>query len=160
MEESIRRRLEEIAASGDAGGAPEWVPLGELPSGARFGLSTAGQWVLVPGDEDRLPRPFDGPERGRFFECIEIPRSDFDQQLTAAAAELGLPAEWLVASFPAVELVRDVLALRTPYYLRLGLLWLLPSEMRELRDPIEAVARDGNLPQPVRALARRVTVPA
>jgi hypothetical protein len=39
-------------------------------------------------------------------------------------------------------------------------MWLLPTELRALREAIEAVAQDRSMPASLRELAQRMVVPA
>jgi hypothetical protein len=60
--------------------------------------------------------------------------------------------------FPAVPVVRSILAKKSSYLTRLALEWVLPSERRELREEILEVTRTDNMPAQVKELARRLLV--
>ena len=75
------------------------------------------------------------------------------------AGERGLPAQDVMFSFPAVELVGAIIATRSKYLSRMALLWLLPSELRALRSEIKAFADDTSMPIALRDLAKRLVVP-
>ncbi len=94
-----------------------------------------------------------------FHEAIEWKRDRFDDALAETARALGLPEDALFLAFPATGVVRAVLAKRSSYMTRLALLWLLPSELRELREDILTVCRDAFMPTPVKDLAHRLVVP-
>jgi hypothetical protein len=129
-----------------------------LVSGARVGLDASGAWHVAP--EGGGPLRAYAPEQGQlFYEVLESKRDDFDARLEEAARAAGLPAEATVLAFPAIGVVRAVLAKGLPYMTRLALSWLRMTELRELRAEIVEVARDPAMPAPIRGLAERLTVP-
>ncbi len=155
-------RLQEILDAGGGeplpSGGQRFVPLITLESGARCGLDREGAWLLLP--EDGRPAVRSAPETAHLFhEVLEQKRARFDDAVEAAARAAGLPADETVFSFPAVAVVRAVLAKQHAYLTRLALEWLLTTELRELRGEIRKVAQDTNMPLPVRDLAERLVVP-
>jgi hypothetical protein len=163
----MRELVDGITARCEAGTAEalgEWrfVPVLELPSGARLALSlTQGGgdgavWLSV--EEGRVTAFAPGSELG-FVEPLEQPRAAFESALEEGALAAGLPGEAALFSFPVLELARALLARGQPYFSRLVLLWLLPSELRPLRREIAAVAANDELPAALRDLARRLVVP-
>ncbi|MCC6521253.1 MAG: hypothetical protein IT373_01200 [Polyangiaceae bacterium] len=155
--------LAQIAALIAEGRGETWdtvavLPLLDLESGSRFGLDPKGIWVtIMPGH----PAPLcfgPGTER-RFAELLETPRAEVEQLLDARARAYGLPSDPLTLSVPSIELVRAVLGSGAAHFTRLGLLWLLPSELRLLRKEIAAVAVDNRMPRTVKEIAQRLVVP-
>jgi hypothetical protein len=142
---------------GEVAGTELFLPIVTLESGARCGLDREGHWLLVPGD-GRAPVRFDEVSAPAFQEAIEKPRARFDEAVETAARALGLPAEEVLWSFPAVELVRAVLAKEHAYLTRLALEWIGPTELRPLRPAIVAVTKVATLPVSVRDLAKRLIV--
>ncbi|XXX81888.1 hypothetical protein WMF30_24310 [Sorangium sp. So ce134] len=160
MSANLKDLVRELLDAG--GGEPleggRFLPLVTLESGARVGLDGAGTWVFAP--EDGGAAQAFAPERGRvFFEVLESKRDDFDASIEAAARAAGLPAEEVAFSFPAVDVVRAVLARGLPSMTRLALAWIRLTEVRALRADIAAVSRDPTMPVPIRDLAERLTVP-
>jgi len=157
---------EVLSARIDAGGVEQigdhpFVELVTLESEARYGLSVGSsgeaRWAQVNGD--RLISF--APETARFFvEVLEHERSAFDDLIMGGAEGAGLPGTETLLSFPAVELVSAIVETRSAHFVRLGLLWLLPSELRLLREEIVAICQDSGLPQTLRDLAGRLVVPA
>jgi hypothetical protein len=94
-----------------------------------------------------------------FVELLEQPRRGLDEQIEAAAHKLGMPVDPLLLSLPSVELVRAMLKSGSPHYCRVALQWLVPTELRELRDDIAPLVDDRNLPIMVRELAEHLLVP-
>jgi hypothetical protein len=181
----LATRLQEIL---DAGGGeplgpgpslpPRFLPLVTLDSGARCGLDRDAAWIFLPGDGRPAvrcppatagapaPRPTTGapaPEppaaAHHFHEVLEWKRSRFDDSVEAAARAAALPVDEAVFSFPAVDVVRAVLAKQHAYMTRLALEWLRTTELRELRAEIVAVGRALDMPVAVKDLAERLTVP-
>jgi hypothetical protein len=152
-------RVREIldGGGGAPAGATRFVPLVTLDSGARCGLGPEG-WLLVP--ETGAPVAFSPDTAHLFHEVLEQKRRRFDDTLEEAARAAGLPAEAALFSFPAVDVVRAVLAKEHPYLTRLALEWIGPTELRLLRAEIQAVTRVQSLPAPVRELAERLVVPS
>lgn len=159
MNANLRDRVRELLEAG--GGEPleggRFLPLVTLESGARVGLDSAAAWVFAP---DGGAAQVFAPDRAQvFFEVLESKRDDFDADIEAAARAAGLPAEEVVFSFPATEVVRAVLAKGLPTMTRLALSWLRLTEVRALRTEIVAVSRDPTMPAAIRDLAERLTVP-
>jgi len=67
-----------------------------------------------------------------------------------------LPTDDIVLAFPSISLIRAVLAHRSAYMWRLALLWLLPSEVRELREEIQRVGQERDAPRSVKDIAERL----
>jgi hypothetical protein len=149
----------------EAIGQERFVPVLELSSGARLALTVGVDSATGPGEpawlivEDGKVTAFTPASAIAFVEPLEQPRGDFDAALERGAAAAGLPGEAVLFSFPAVELARALLARGQPYFSRLVLLWLLPSELRPLKAEIAQVAQNDELPQAVRDVARRLVVP-
>jgi hypothetical protein len=154
----LRQRFDELAEAGDTEsfGERRFISLYTLESGARCGIVEDLGWALAHGPE--LVRFAPGTEK-RFVEVLEQARADFEAGLEHGAVNKGFAAQDLVWSFPAIELVRALLATGSPHFTRVALLWLLPTELRELRAEIERAADDARLPDAVRDLARRLVVP-
>jgi hypothetical protein len=160
MEGTLRDGLAELLSKG--GGEPlgdgRFLPLVTLDSGARCGLDAALRWVFVP---EGRPAVVVSPETAmELHEVVEWPRGRFDTALEEGARATGLPAEEVVAAFPAIDVVRAVLAKSWPYTTRLALLWILPSELRELREEVLEASSSPAMPGPIKDLARRLVVPA
>jgi hypothetical protein len=143
---------------GDERAGVRFLPLVTLESESRFGLDAAAIWVAVPPDE-RPPFSCAPGDEHLLAEALEWKREKFDAALEEGARAQGLAPEDVVFAFPALELVRSVLATRSPYLTRLALLWLRPTELRALRVEILRVAADRELPAPVKDLAERLVVP-
>ena len=167
MEAELSRGFDAVvsAGAGEVLAGHRFVALVPLESGARLGLGrpeaeghpdVAPSWLLVTGETVQSFSP--GQERG-FVELLEWSRSEFDETLERAAAEVGLPAEDVLFSFPAVDLVRAMLTAGSVHYCRVALSWLRASELREVRSEIVALSADTSLPTAVRELAVRLTVP-
>jgi len=127
---------------------------------ARYGVVQFAQaadlgWALVKDGELVAFRA--GTEK-HFIELLEHPRSDIEAELERSVRTHGLPAE-VAWSFPAIDLVRAMIATGSPHFTRVALAWLLPTELRELRSEIQRVADDPSMLVPVRELARRLIVP-
>jgi hypothetical protein len=152
-------RVQEILDAGGGEAAPErFLPLITLESGARCGLDREARWLLVPAEGAALRAT---PEAAHLFhEVLEQKRPRFDDALEAAALAQGLPVDEVVFSFPAVAVVRAVLAKQHPYLTRLALEWLRTTELRELRAEIQSVTKAREMPAAVKDLAERLLVPA
>jgi len=159
--DDLLKRLAEIL-DGDGGepllGATRFLPLLTLDSGARCGLDREAGWVLVP-DDGREPVRYAAGHAYLFHEALEWKRARFDDTVEAAARAQGLPAEAVLFSFPAVEVIRAVLAKGAPYLTRLALQWIAPTELRELRRDIKVVSVHPDMPVPTKELAERLIVP-
>jgi hypothetical protein len=140
------------------GAEARFLPLVTLDSGARCGLDAEARWLLVP-DDGGAALTWADAHAHLFHEALEWKRGRFDDAVEDAARALGLPAEEVLFSFPAVAVVRAVLAKEQPYLTRLALQWIRPTEARELRRELLAVARQDGMPAPVRELASRLVVP-
>lgn len=159
MDEQLGARLAELieAGAGESVGGTPFLPLLELESETRFGLTLQEGWTAHPPDKP-LVAFAEGREQ-EFLEAIETKRGDFEARLGEAAEEAGLPAKSVLLSFPFTALARFALTRKSPYIVRLALLWLVPSELRDLRAEIASVASDRDFPKPVRGLAEHLTVP-
>jgi hypothetical protein len=151
----VRAILE--AGGGEAVGERRVLPLVTLDSGARFALDGDLKWLLLP--ESGPPIPWSPENAYLMHEPLEWKRARFDDTIEDAARALGLPALEVVFTFPAVEIVRAVMAKGAAYLTRLALEWIRPSELRELRKDILAVVTMPNIPVPVREFAQRLVVP-
>jgi len=129
-----------------------------LDSGARCGLDGDARWLLVP-DDGRPPLRYEPGHAHLFHEPLEWKRARFDDAIEDAARALGLPAEEVLFAFPAVEVIRAVLARQHSYLTRLALQWIRPTELRELRREILAVREVRDMPVAVKELAERLVVP-
>lgn len=169
MNSELRARFDELnqAGSSPAGsleaeqyGEQHFVAVFTLDSGMRYGLTERGSdgvaWAVVDGD--KLIEFGEGNEN-MFVEVLEQQRSVFDEQLEQGAADRDLPVDQTLLSFPAVALVRTMLVRQMPHFCRLSLMWLLPSELRELRAEIAALVDNKLLPTQLRELAGRLVVP-
>lgn len=139
-------------------GADVFIPIFSLESGTRFGLDEHGGWAMVEAGAQQLIQFQTGKEM-YFLELLEHARDAVEVQIGEGAAKQGLPSDGVTWSLPAIELVRVVCQLRKPHFCRLALLWLLPSELRELRDELAALSEDHKLPQALRDLASRLAGP-
>jgi len=156
---TLASRLAEILdTGGEPAGDQRFVPLVTLDSGVRCGLDREGRWLLVPGD-GRAPVRFDPGVAHLFHEALEWKRARFDDAVETEARALGLPAEEIVFGFPAIDVIRGVLAKEHPYLTRLALEWIAPTELRALRAELRAVTRTANMPLAVKELAERLVVP-
>ncbi|WP_044249242.1 hypothetical protein [Chondromyces apiculatus] len=147
----------------DAGGGEpmeggRYLPLVTVESGARVGLDATATWILVPDNGDP-PRRYAPEQAHTFYEVVETKRQEFDDTLEETAAAAGLPAEEILFSFPAVPIVRAVLARDFPYLTRLALVWIRTTELRELRAEILTISRNTDLPIAIRDLATHLIVP-
>lgn len=158
MESTLRARVIEVLDRGEGTAEPRFLPLLTLDSGARYGLNAELRWILAAAEGGALVT-IDLDTVHLLHEAIEWKRERFDEALTEAARAHGLPEDELVFAFPVAALIRAVLEKRISYLTRLALAWLRPSELRELRIEILAVAKDSFLPAPVRGLAERLVVP-
>jgi hypothetical protein len=143
---------------GEPLGDGRFLALVTLDSGARCGLDREARWLLVP-DDGRAPVRFEVESAHLFHEVLERRRGRFDDALEAAARAHGLSPDDVVLAFPAIDVVRAVLAKQHPYLTRLALEWLGPTELRALRSEIREVTRTPNMPLAVKELAERLVVP-
>jgi hypothetical protein len=135
-----------------------FLPIFSLESGTRFGFDESASWAAQRATAPEL-LPFAPGRESVFFEAVENRRPDVERLIASGAEAVGFDPEAVVLSFPAVELVRAVLTKQSPYFCRLALLFLAPSELRAVRPEIVAIARHPHLPRPLRELAERLTVP-
>ncbi len=143
---------------GEKIGSSRFLPLVTFESGTRLGIDEELRWIALPPD-GRPPFVYGPGTEHVICEAIEVKRDVFDAELEEGARAVGLPADDALFAFPTVGLVRAVLAKDSPYLTRLALLWLRPTELRELRDDILRVSRQPNLPVPLKELAQRLVVP-
>ncbi len=157
---TLSARVKEIldGGGGEAAGAGRFLPLCTLDSGSRCGLDPEARWLLVP-DDGRPPVRFSPADAHLFHEALEQKRRSFDDAVEEAARAAGLPGDEVLFSFPAVDVIRAVLAKEHPYLTRLALEWIGPTELRLLRAEIRAVTKTTNMPLPVKELAERLIVP-
>lgn len=157
LAERVRTLLEQGA--GEAAGPHRMLPLVTLDSGARVGIDGDLRWILIPPGDGRVFVVVTPESAHLLHEALEWKRERFDDAIEAVARDLGLPADDVVFSFPVFDVVRAILAKEHPYLTRLALLWLRPTELRELRPEIKAVITAPHMPVPVRDLAERLVVP-
>ena len=146
--------VEEDKADEVAGKA--FIPLIKLDSGCDYGLAEGPTWARSDGTTLTV---FSADTVRAFVEVFEHPRREFEDRVEKRAGEVGLPATEAAWSFPALQLVRAMLAEETAYFVRLALLWLLPTELREMRADIQAVSEREEMPQALRDLAVHLCVP-
>ena len=160
MNEKVSARVIEILLAGGGEKVKDlsYVPLVVLESGTKYGLNEKGEWVAHrTGTTDLMT--FGPGTEPQFCEAVEQKRGDFDQMLSDRAQALGFDPDATVLSFPSVEFVRDLLHRQSILFTRLALLFLLPSELRELRADIREVSANQGMPRPIRDLANHLTVP-
>ena len=143
-----------------------FVALLTLDSGMRYGLhfDVDEQGVVTHAPAWAVEREgaltcFDVDTAKHFVEVLEHDRRQFEERLEARAREVGLPEMDVVFSFPAFDLVRAMMSSESHHYMRLGMSWLLPSELRELRAALITIRDNGELPDRLRSLAHRLVVP-
>jgi hypothetical protein len=167
MSDVLRERFDELTGEGmveNVEGRP-FLALLVLESEMRYGLALRDDtlvWARVHrdrGGQEVLVFAGEGTAE-RFVELFEHDRRQLEDRLEAAASELGLDGEAAVLSLPVSDLVTGVLAGRRALFCRWALRWILPTELRQLRDAIAPLAGDRALPHDVRDLATRLTVPA
>jgi hypothetical protein len=160
MTTSLAARISEIldGGGGEPLGEERFLVFATLDSGARCGLDREARWLLVP-DDGRPAVRFEVASAHVFHETIEWRRARFDDAIEASARAHGLPPDEVVLTFPAVEVIRAVLAKQHPYLTRLALEWIGPTELRALRAEIREVTRVPNMPVAVKELAERLVVP-
>lgn len=164
MDETRKERLREaIGQVLEAGGGEpllgsRFLALITLDSETRVGLDMEAQWVIAPGDGRDAFRCMPGSEHA-LYEVLESKRNEFEERLAEGARGHGLPGDEVVLAFPAVEVVRAVLSKGMAYTTRLALLWVIPSELRELRDDISRVSKAKETPAALKELAARLLVP-
>lgn len=150
--------VERLRALRDAGDVDElFVEVFTLDEDGCFGLLLDGRWATL---RDGGPVAFEPSTASVFVQLLEHGRDEIDVLMAQGAAAQGLPPEAVAESLPAVALVGAVLGMRSHHYCRLALMWLRPTELRPLRAQIAALAEDADLPEQLRALARRLTVPS
>lgn len=134
------------------------LPLLTLESETRLAIDADLRWIALPPD-DRAPFIHGPGAEHVLSEVIEWKRDDFESRLEEGARAHGLPPDEVVFAFPAVGVLRGVLGKAFPYYTRLALLWVRPTELRELRADLLAVSKTPNMPTPIKDLAERLVVP-
>ena len=134
-----------------------FVPLVSLDAQYGVVVDEEGGMVWAKADGDELVMFAVGDEP-HFVEVLEHPRRDFDAMIESGAKEHELAPTDALFSFPVFELVAAMLK-TTAHYKYLALQWILPSELRELRDDIKPLCDDRSLPVHVRDLAKRLWVP-
>jgi hypothetical protein len=144
---------------GDVVAGGRFLPLVTLESGARIGLDAEGRFAITDADGGPT-RPYADEDGHIFHEALEWKRSRFDDALEEGARALGLPVDDVFAAFPVAGIVRAVLSKGMHYTTRLALLWLRPSELREMRDDLVRISQDRMLPTTIRELAGRLCVPS
>jgi hypothetical protein len=161
MEErtELGKRVREIldGGGGETAGEHRFLPLVTLESGARYGLDAEARWLIVPAEGPAIR--YEVAVAHLLHEALEQKRDLFDEAIEEGARARGLPVDDVLFSFPAVEVVRAVLAREHAYLTRLALQWIRPTELRELRAEIKAVTRAPTMPVPVKDLAERLIVP-
>jgi hypothetical protein len=160
MENTLGARVRELieAGKGETIHGATALCLITLESQTRLALGADLRWIAFP-PEGREPFIYGPGSEHVLCEAVEWKRDDFEAKLEEGARAHGLPPDEVVFAFPAVGMVRAVLAKAWPYLTRLALLWLRPTELRELRADILAVARTPNMPTPIKDLAERLVVP-
>jgi len=129
-----------------------------LESQTRLAVDADLRWLALPPD-DRAPFVYGPGTEHVLCEVVEWKRDDFEAKLEEGARAHGLAPDEVVFAFPAVGMVRAVLAKGWPYLTRLALLWVRPTELRDLRPDILAVSKAPNIPTPLKDLADRLVVP-
>lgn len=164
MSQTLRERVASLVEEGktERVGEHDFLALMTLESGMRYGLLAAdaketGQprWGVVA---DSTLRAFGPGQENVLLEVLEHKRVDFEQRIEEAAEAHALPSLELVLSFPAIPLVRAMIRSESAHFCRMGLLWLLPSELRELRADIVACSENDDFPRSVRELAAHLVV--
>lgn len=133
-----------------------FLPLVTLESGARVGVDRDYAWIVAP--ESGEPKRMSDTTAHYFYEVVEQPRAKLDDALEAGARAAGLDPNAVLVDFPSVAIARAVLARDVPHLQRLTLLWILPSERRDLRDEIDRIASSPLMPAPLKELAARLRV--
>jgi hypothetical protein len=164
MTERLVTQVREIleGGRGEQSGDRQFVPLLSLDSGARYGIDAQGQWMaLLPASAEtrnEAATVYTQADPHAFYEALEQPRSVFETRLEEGARAVGLPPAEVVLSFPAVQLVRAVLARQSAYLIRRALLWIHPTELRELRPDLVRLVESPHLSTHVKDLAERLIV--
>jgi hypothetical protein len=142
--------------------ARAFVSLIDFDTGLRYGLVTTedgsgehGRWAVASQGKVTL---FESGGERAFVELVEHPRREVEAKIEAAATKLGLPPLDTTWSLPTIDLLRALMRAGSQHYARLALGWVLPSELRELRSDIQAVANNNSFPAGVRSLAERMIV--
>jgi len=166
MTEGLRAGFEALTADGrcEVVEGRAFVPLLTLESEMRYGLALRDEELVWARAQDGAPGKavliFVEPgAEVRFVELVEHERDELESRVAAASEALGLDGAAAVASLPVLTIVGGLLNGRAALFCRQALRWLRPTELRPLRDAIAGVAEDRSLPQDVRSLAERLTVP-
>ena len=158
MSGTIAERFEEMKEALEKVEGRPFLSLLVLDSKMRYGLAEQDgkmSWARV---FDGVLLLFEPKVAMRFVELCEQDRDELEDRIAAAADKLGLDGREVADSLPAVELVAALLAGRVPMICRTALSWVLPTELRALRDAVSPLATDRSLPQDVRDRAARMTV--
>ncbi|MBW2454767.1 MAG: hypothetical protein JRI68_09660 [Deltaproteobacteria bacterium] len=157
MSDDVRQRFDAIVEAGEAERVKDrdFVSIFTLDSELRYGLLDDLSWAMADGDQ---LIPFQSGAETAFIEVLEHPRSAIDERLEQGAAARGFPGEEVLFSFPAADIVRAVLAGSSQHFCRAALTWVLPTELRDLRDVIVAVAEGSKWPVALRQMAQRLVV--
>jgi hypothetical protein len=107
LAEQVRAIIE--GGGGESAGDTRFLPLITLESEARCGLDASARWVSVPTDGRPIARCEPGQEH-LLYEVLETKRVDFEKKLAEGARAAGLPPDESVLAFPAVAVIRAVLA--------------------------------------------------
>jgi hypothetical protein len=160
MDEQLAARVRESleAGQGQAIGDSRFLPLVTMDSETRLGIDSHLRWIALPPD-GRPPFIYGPGTEHVICEAIEMKRDVFEARLEEGARAVGLPPDDVLFDFPTVGLVRSILEKGSPYLTRLALLWLRPTELRDLRADIARVAKTPNMPTPIKELAAHLIVP-
>lgn len=157
LPDAVREAVAEALArgAGEAWEGERVLPLAELESGLRVGITPQGfRAVTSTGATLHV----EGAGMLRLFEVIEAPRDALEQALEAGARAQGLPAEETALAFPAVEIAAALMAHDSSFLVRKALLFLRTSELRAARDAIVSVRDRKNVPVPLKELAGHLVV--
>jgi hypothetical protein len=161
MDATFSQAVRALAGEGKGesiAGSP-FFALVTLDSGARVGVDGEGTFAIASAENDALA-PYTEEEAHIFHEVLEWKRNLFDDTLEEGARTHGLPPVEASLAFPAVGIVRAVLAKKMHYTTRLALAWLRPSELRDVQDDLRRVTQDRQLPTQLRDFAQRLLVPS
>ena len=131
----------------------------DLASGAQFGLLLQAEqlcWARRHGNETVV---FSESSAKQFVEWLEQDRRELEDLVEKRAQQLELPGLETVLSLPVFELARVLLKGPSPYFVYQMMRWLQPTDLRELRVELKAVADNAEWPVPIRELASHLVVP-
>lgn len=159
MSDTLKKALSALfeAGGGEMAAERRVLVLFTLDSEMRVAIDAEARFHALA--EDRPPTRFEPGTELVFCEVLETSRNRFEDRLCDAARVHSLPESDLLAAFPVLELVRSVLEKNMAHTTRLALLWVLPSELRELRADIIKASRHKDLPPAVKQLCERLIVP-